>query len=313
MLRIFDAHVHLFDSKVNQYAFLEREDPTFRRLIGDYSTLPRRYLLDDYLKSSASCQVEGIVWYEFLSADPVGESQWGQRLADGAPLRMSLVVLADFLDPALDERLGVYAALPNVVAVREHLGWDAGNTLRRFAKRPDLLTDPAWRAGLDAVKRNGFRCGLEVFAPQLSGLYDVVRLHPEIGFTLAVMGWPLDLSPAGYAQWRHDMALLSRCANVRVEIMAIETIFGMRWQREQITPWVLSVIEMFGPARCMFGSHMPIDGLSWGFQRLYDAYQEIAAGFSETERDDLFRGTAAAWFGPYMGLRGSGEDLGSRP
>jgi predicted TIM-barrel fold metal-dependent hydrolase len=94
------------------------------------------------------------------------------------------------------------------------------------------------------------------------------------------------------------MALLSRCANVRVEIMAIETIFGMRWQREQITPWVLSVIEMFGPARCMFGSHMPIDGLSWGFQRLYDAYQEIAAGFSETERDDLFRGTAAAWFGP---------------
>ena len=23
-------------------------------------------------------------------------------------------------------------------------------------------------------------------------------------------------------------------------------------------------IEMFGPARCMFGSHMPIAGLSWG-------------------------------------------------
>jgi hypothetical protein len=29
-----------------------------------------------------------------------------------------------------------------------------------------------------------------------------------------------------------------------------------------------------------------------------DAYQEIAARFSETERDDLFRGIAAAWFGP---------------
>src|SRR5215468_12687893 len=187
MLRIFDAHVHLFDSNVNQYAFLEREDPTFRSLIGDYSTLPRRYLLDDYLESSASYQVEGIVWYEFISADPVRESQWGQRLADGAPLRMSLVVLVDFLDPALDERLGAYAALPNVVAVREHLGWDTGNALRRFAKRPDLLTNPTWRAGLDAVKRYGFRCGLEVFAPQLPGLYDVVRLHPEIGFTLAVM------------------------------------------------------------------------------------------------------------------------------
>jgi predicted TIM-barrel fold metal-dependent hydrolase len=51
---------------------------------------------------------------------------------------------------------------------------------------------------------------------------------------------------------------------------------------------------MFGPARCMFGSHMPIDGLSWGLERLYDTCQEIVAGFSQAERDDMFRGTAAA-------------------
>jgi predicted TIM-barrel fold metal-dependent hydrolase len=297
VLRIFDAHVHSFDSAANTHAFLEREDPTFRTIVGDYSALPRRYLPDDYLKASAPCRVEGIAWHEFLSADPVGEAKWGQRLADASPLRQSLVVLVDFLDPALEERLEAYAALPNVVAVREHLGWDAGNALRRFAKRPDLLTDPAWRQRLGALRRHGFRCGLEVFAPQLSDLHEVVRLHPEIGFTLAVMGWPLDLSPAGYARWRHDLAVLSRCANVRAEIAAIECIFGMGWRREQIAPWVLAVIEMFGPARCMFGSHMPIAGLSWGFERLYDAYQEIVAGFSQAERDDMFRGTAAAWFG----------------
>jgi predicted TIM-barrel fold metal-dependent hydrolase len=297
MLHIFDGHVHLFDCETNTHAFLEREDPTFRTLIGDYSALPRRYLTDDYLKASASCRVEGIVWYEFLSADPVREARWAQRLADASRLGQSMVGLVDFLDPALEERLEAYAALPNVVAVREHLGWDTGNALRRFARRPDLLTDPAWRQGLGALRRFGFRCGLEVFAPQLSDLHDVVRLHPEIGFTLAVMGWPLDLSPAGYARWRHDLAMLSRCANVRAEIAAIECIFGMGWHREQITPWVLSLIEMFGPARCMFGSHMPIAGLSWGFERLYDAYQEIVAGFSQAERDDMFSGTAAAWFG----------------
>ena len=296
MLRIFDAHVHLFDCEANTHAFLEREDPTFRTLIGDYSALPRRYLTDDYLNASASCRVEGIVWYEFLSDDPVREARWGKRLADASHLSQPMVGLVDFLDPALEERLEAYAALPNVVAVREHLGWDAGNALRRFAKRPDLLTDSAWRHGLGALRRHGFRCGLEVFSPQLSDLHDVVRLHPEIGFTLAVMGWPLDLSPAGYARWQNDLAVLSRCANVRAEIAAIECIFGMGWHREQIAPWVFSLIEMFGPARCMFGSHMPIAGLSWGFERLYDAYQEIVAGFSLAERDDMFRGTAAAWF-----------------
>jgi predicted TIM-barrel fold metal-dependent hydrolase len=296
MLHIFDAHVHLFDCETNTYAFLEQEDATFRTVVGDYSALPRRYLPEDYLKASASCQVEGIVWHEFLSADPFEEARWGQRLADTSGLRQSMVVLVNFLDPALEEKLEAYAAMPNVAAVREHLGWDIGNALRRFAKRPDLLRDPEWRAGLGTLRRHGFKCGLEVFAPQLLDLHDVVCRHPEIGFTIAVMGWPLDLSPAGYTQWRHDLAMLSRCANVCAEISAIECIFGMGWQLEQVAPWVLTIIDIFGPTRCMFGSHMPIAGLSWGFGRLYEAYQEIVVRFSESERHDMFRRTAAAWF-----------------
>ena len=143
VLRIFDAHVHLFECEANTYTFLEHEDRSFKSIAGDYSALPRRYLTDDYLNDSVSCQVEGMVWYEFLSADPVREAQWAEHVGEGFPHRQAMVVQVDFLDPALEERLEAYAALPNVVAVREHLGWDAGNALRRFAKRPDLLTDPA--------------------------------------------------------------------------------------------------------------------------------------------------------------------------
>jgi predicted TIM-barrel fold metal-dependent hydrolase len=138
----------LFDAEANTYAFLDREDPTFRTIVGDYSALPRRYLPDDYLKATVSCHVEGLIWHEFLSADPVGEARWGQRVADASRLRQPMVVLVNFLEPMLQEKLEAYAALPNVVAVREHLGWDGGNALRRFATRPDLLTDPAWGRGL---------------------------------------------------------------------------------------------------------------------------------------------------------------------
>ena len=213
--------------------FLENEDRSFKSIAGDYSALPRRYLVDDYLNDSASAQIKGIVWYEFLSAQPFREAQWAQHLGEASRVRQSMVVQVDFLDPALEEKLEAYAALPNVVAVREHLGWDAGNALRRFAKRPDLLTDPAWRRGLGALRRHGFKCGIELFAPQLSDLPEVTNLYPDIGFTLAVMGWPLDLSQTGYTQWRHDLAVLSRSANVRVEIAAIECLFGMGWRREQ--------------------------------------------------------------------------------
>jgi hypothetical protein len=76
-----------------------------------------------------------------------------------------MVALVDFRDPALEERLDAYRALANVTAVREHLGWGPGDPLRRFAARPDLLTDPAWRAGLSCLRGWDVACGLEVFAP----------------------------------------------------------------------------------------------------------------------------------------------------
>ena len=173
-------------AQANTYAFLEHEDRSFRSIAGDYSALPRRYLTDDYVNDSASCQIEGIVWYEFLSADPVREAQWAQQLGDASRLPQSMVVLVDFLDPALEERLEAYAGLPNVVAVREHLGWDAGRFHARrngmaAGSEPDRLHAVATRFGgakplrerphRDSGDRMPFRYGL---APRGSRALDTL-------------------------------------------------------------------------------------------------------------------------------------------
>lgn len=290
---IVDAHIHFYDHEANTHRFLEQVDPVYSALVGDYSTLPRTYLPESYLADSAGWRIEGVVWHEYLSDDALQEARWAERLAEASPLPQAMVALVDFLDPRLDERLEAYAALPHVSAVREHLGWDAANPLKRFAKRPDLLADPAWRRGLAALRKHHFKCGLEVFAPQLPDLLSVVREYPEQRFTLAVMGWPLDLGPAGFDRWRIDMAALARCENVAADISAIECIFGMDWSQRQIAPWILSLIDFFGPERTMFGSHLPLTGLSRGFPALYEAYAETLSGFSAAEGDRMFRGAAA--------------------
>jgi predicted TIM-barrel fold metal-dependent hydrolase len=110
------------------------------------------------------------------------------------------------------------------------------------------------------------------------------------------MGWPTDLGSDLYARWRSDMNALGRCENTCASISAIECIFGMNWTEEQVEPWIMSLVEAFSPARCMFGSHLPIDTLSHGFDRLYDTYERILATFSEDERDAMFRTTALSWF-----------------
>lgn len=293
---IVDAHTHLYDSHAVRYAIFEQRNPTFEALVGDYSALPRSQGVDDYLQATRSREVSGIVWHEFIADDTLAEMAWAQRLAASAALPMALVGLTDFADPGLQRRLEAYRDVRGLSAVRQHLAWDEKVPLRRMAQRPDFMSDPDWLKGLGTLKGLDLRCGLEVFAPQLQDLLAVVRAHPEIGFTVAVMGWPTDRGSDGFARWRSDMLALGRCDNTCASISATECIFGLDWRVADAAPWILAVIEAFGPERSMFGSHLPICGLSHGFDHLYDAYEHIVSGFSDDEKDGMFRGTAAAWF-----------------
>ena len=277
-------------------AFSNEETPGFESFVGDYSSLPRTFLLNDYLRVTESRKIDGIIWHEFMSEDSIKEMTWAQELAATSDVPMALVGLVDFADPGLPGRLDIYRSLSNLTAVRQHLVWDEHNPLRRFAARPDLMTDPKWLRGLERLKGEDLRCGLEVFAPQLAGVLEVVRRCPQIGFTIAVMGWPTDLGPNAYARWETDMRAISLCDNTCASISAVECIFGMNWNEAQVKPWIMSIVQMFGPKRCMFGSHMPIDALSHGFDRLYDTYERIVAEFSHDERDSMFRTTARNWF-----------------
>jgi predicted TIM-barrel fold metal-dependent hydrolase len=295
-LAFVDAHAHLYDSRAVRYGIFDRRNPAFEALVGDYSALPRTYLLDNYLQATASRKVDAIIWHEFISDDPLKEMAWAEKVAEASKIPMVLVGLVDFADLGLPRRLDIYGAIPNLTAVRQHLGWDEHNPLRRMASRPDFMTDPAWLKGLGRLKCQNLRCGLEVFAPQLAQLLTIVRAHPDIGFTVAVMGWPTDLGHESYNRWRSDMQALGRCENTCASISAVEGIFGMNWTEEQVEPWITSIIEAFGPKRTMFGSHLPIDTLSYGFDRLYDAYERIVQGASDDEKDALFRTNASNWY-----------------
>lgn len=296
--RVVDSHLHFYDQKRNRHTFLDKVDPNYEAFVGNYGALPRRYLLDDYLADSVGYNVEAVVWHEFLSSDPFQEAAWAQQAATGSEMRHALVALVDFLDPDLESKLEQYSALPNLTPVREHLVWDDEKPLKRFAKRPDLLTDATWSKSLALLGKHNFKCALEVFAHQMPELTRAIQNHPNIGFTIALMGWPLDLSKDGFDRWKRDLAQLAVRDDVCVDISALECIFGMEWSVSEAAPWVLSAIDMFDVSRCMFGSHMPVAKLSTGFADLSDRYAQLVAGLSPNEIDEIFFDVADRWFNP---------------
>ena len=58
--------------------------------------------------------------------------------------------------------------------------------------------------------------------------------------------------------------------------------------------WYLHTIDCFGPDRCMFESNFPIDRWSLSYGVLWNGLKKIAATFSATEQDAMFRGTASS-------------------
>ncbi|MCH8914073.1 MAG: amidohydrolase family protein, partial [Planctomycetes bacterium] len=59
-----------------------------------------------------------------------------------------------------------------------------------------------------------------------------------------------------------------------------------------MAPFMDYCIEKFGPDRSMFESNYPVDKASISYNVLWNAFKKMAAGFSDDEKDALFRATA---------------------
>ena len=290
---IIDCHQHYYDSHALSFAVFNEASPGFTALVGDYAALPRVYRPEDYARDTRDLNVVGSVWVEFISGSPLDEVRWAAALTPNIDRPTSFIGVADFADPALDRRLDAYQCVGPVRCVRQHMGWHPSQPALRFAPRPDLLLDPAWRRGLASLRQRGLVCEIELFSTQLRDFADVAAAYPDLHFVLPVMGWPLDLTKQGHLAWKQDLTVVAGCPNVVLKIFALECIFGLRWTITQVRPWVLDAIEVFGPDRCMFASHMPICTLACSFGQLYAAYGEIIQDFTLAEKRLMLHDAAA--------------------
>jgi predicted TIM-barrel fold metal-dependent hydrolase len=208
-----------------------------------------------------------------------------------------MIGLVDFSSPEIEHTLDRYTSIEPVRAVRQHLGWHPTNPLLRYASGPELLSNTVWQDGLALLRGRHLRCEIEIFGSQLPEFASVAASYPDIQFVLPVMGWPIDLTNEGHETWKRALATASACDNVAIKIFGMECIFGIRWTVAQIRPWILDTVELSGPDRCMFASHLPICKLACSVQQLYAAYLEVIADFSVSEKRQMLHDTAEEIYG----------------
>jgi predicted TIM-barrel fold metal-dependent hydrolase len=197
--------------------------------------------------------------------------------------------------------------------IRHRTAWDADHEVHAVPGKatPGQMRDAKFREGFAQLAPLGLSFDAWCFHPQLPELIELVDAFPDTRVIVNHVGGLAGVGPyrsrrdEAFRAWREAMASLARRPNVYVKLGGM----GMRLSgfdhffdrdlpatSEELAqawkPAVETCIEAFGAGRAMFESNFPVDKACCTYRTLWNAFKRLAAGCSESEKSDLFAGTA---------------------
>lgn len=291
-MKIIDAHHHFWDPVANYHPWL-RDEPMIPFRYGDYSSIRKPFMPDDYDAVSRGWDIVATVTMEgeWDPADPVGEAHWMQELADRTGRPAAHVAQAWLDREDLAEVLSVYKTLPIVKSVRHKPranpapGGPAGG-----------MMDTAYREGFRRLADSGLMFDLQTPWWHLDEAMDLAALALETPIILNHAGLPSDRSAAGLAGWE---AALRRFATLPQSVIKISGL-GLPdrpWALEDNRAIIRTCIDVFGPERAMFASNFPVDGVCGSFDVIFSGFDAATRQDPEAARQALFHDTAHRVYG----------------
>ena len=255
---------------------------------------------------------------------PVGETEWVDGIAARARQQPQAAQIGAIIGTA-DLRLGARvrdvldahcAASTLFRGIRQIAAWDTSDTVQTMDGLADanLYGDRDFRAGFAVMVDMGLSFDAYHYHHQTPSLTALARAFPGAQIVLDHLGTPLGVGPyAGrqeeiFAQWARDLAELATCPNVSLKLGGLAMPWNGFGFENGVRPpssdelvakqarYYRYAIEQFGPQRCMFESNFPVDKCAVSYAVLWNAFKKIAAAYSETEKDHLFRGTATRFY-----------------
>jgi len=289
MTDTIDAHHHIWRRRDLPWL----DGPMQPRIFGLHEAIRRDYLIDEYLSDLAGTGVTQSVYVQCNWAKDRFEDEvaYVQQAANETGFPQAIVGYADFLAKDVRPQLDRLTKYPGMRGLRMQLQWHE-NPQYQFAAAPDLARDPTLQRNVAQLADYGWTFDLQVFAGQMEGAAELAASAPKVTFILQHAGMLEDLSPDGWARWRKGMRLLAAQPNIVSKLSALGT-FIHKNEPEHIAAIVRETIDIFGPARCLFGSNFPVEKLWTGYADLIAAYRSAIEPLGETVARAAFRDTAA--------------------
>ena len=289
-LQFIDAHHHLWDLEACHYPWLMARG--VERFFGDPSPIQKNYLPGDFLSESSKYRPTKSVHIQVGVSEEqeVAETQWLQQ-QDRVP--DAIVAATNLASPEISARLEEHQAYDKLRGIRQIVGRHPIEDKKHGSDA--LLEDPGFLRGLALLVEKNLSFDLQMIPPQMPRVLELLRQLPELKVVICHCGSPWDQSPEGLRSWRQGLIALAGLPNVYCKISGLG-MFNRNWAPYDLEPIILSVIDIFGPERTMFGSNFPVDKLYNSYDALWRTYENATQGFTQHERTQMFCSTAEEFY-----------------
>ena len=276
-MRIIDSHFHVWRQADLPWLM----GPMQPRIFGGYEAIRRDYPISEYLADIADTGVEKAVYVQanWPNDKAVEEVAWIERLALETGWPHASIAYADMTVEDIRPFLDRLVRHPRLRGIRQQFHWHP-NPQYRFAPHAGLCRDRQVQRNMARLADYALTFDLQVFAEQMAGAAELAQACPRVTFVLQHAGMLEDLSARGRDDWQKGMAALAACPNVMVKLSGLGT-FLHRLDPAHITWIYVQTLQLFGHARCLWGSNFPIEKLWTGYAPLLAAHRSAMRDLDE--------------------------------
>lgn len=225
------------------------------------------------------------------AAPTVAETHFMLGIAERTPFVAGVVGWADFEAADAPHVIVDLAANTMLVGLRPMIHDIADDD---WMLRDDLAS------AYEALIKHGLVFDALVQPRHLSRLNVLLQRYPALPVVVDHAAKPF-IHERKLDPWRTDMSAIATHPNAVCKMSGMATEAMADWKAADLKPYVDHLLQVFGPARLLWGSDWPVLNLAGSYDRWMDATSKLLSHLGAADRDAILGGNAERI---YLGNRG---------
>jgi len=266
-------------------------------MLAGMESIRRDFLIPELQSMMLEAGITGVITVQ--ARQTLHETDWLLDLADSHDFMLGVVGWLPLVEPDVERDLEKYASRRKFKAVR-HVLHDEPDDF--YMLREDFNN------GIRLLKDFSLRYDILIFERQLPQTIRFVDRHPNQVFIVDHIAKP-QIRTGLLSPWKESLKELADRENVYCKLSGVVTEADWStWTPLQLKPYIDIVLECFGPTRVMFGSDWPVQLVTSSASRWIEVVSDAIGSLSDSEKKQIFAGTARAAYGLDASSRASHDE-----